>query len=121
VLAQGLRDLGAHVDEVVAYETKAPADAEEKARLAFSEDEGGIDIVTFTSSSSVDNLFKLLGRDSNLIDGAVTACMGPVTAGRARQLGVRVDIVAAEQTMEGLVGAIVAHVAKQPRSERVRN
>jgi uroporphyrinogen III methyltransferase/synthase len=120
VLAQGLRDLGAHVDEVVAYQTKAPADSGDKARLFFSEDEGGIDIVTFTSSSSVDNLVKLLGRDSNLIDGAVTACMGPITAGRARQLGVRVDIVAAEQTMEGLVGAIVAHVAKQPRSERVR-
>jgi uroporphyrinogen III methyltransferase/synthase len=118
VLAQGLRELGAHVDEVVAYETKAPEDSADKARLAFSDDEGGIDIVTFTSSSSVDNLVRLLGRDSRLIDNAVTACMGPITAGRARQLGVRVDIVATEQTMEGLVGAIVDHFARQTRPER---
>jgi uroporphyrinogen-III synthase len=118
VLAQGLRELGAHVDEVVAYETKAPADSPEKARRAFSEEEGGIDVVTFTSSSSVENLVKLLERDSKLIDGAITACMGPVTAARARQLGLRVDIVPQEQTMEGLVNAIVEHVSKIPPDDR---
>jgi uroporphyrinogen III methyltransferase/synthase len=118
VLANGLKDIGAKVVEVVGYETKSPADSAAQARRAFSVEEGGIDIVTFTSSSSVENLVKLLERDSKLIDNAITACMGPVTAGRAKQLGLRVDIVSTEQTMEGLVKAIEDHVAHEPPSDR---
>lgn len=108
VLETGLKELGASVDVVVGYETKAPEDSADKARAAFAD---GIDVVTFTSSSSVENLVKLLGGDVSLINSATTACMGPVTAARARELQVRVDLVAAEQTMESLVSAIEAHAA----------
>lgn len=108
VLETGLKEIGASVDAVVGYETKAPEDSPDQARRAFAD---GIDVVTFTSSSSVENLVKLLGGDVSLINSATTACMGPVTAARASELKVRVDLVAGEQTMESLVGAIEAHAA----------
>ena len=108
VLETGLGALGAQVESVVGYETKAPEDSADQARKAFA---GGIDVVTFTSSSSVENLVKLLDGDVALINSATTACMGPVTAAKAAELNVRVDLVAGEQTMDSLVGAIEAHVA----------
>lgn len=108
VLPDGLEALGATVDRVVGYETKAPADSSDQLRAAF--DEPGLDVITFTSSSGVDNLVDLAG-GPELINGAVTACMGPITAERARERGLRVDIVAPERTMESLSGAILEYFA----------
>ena len=107
-LPDGLRGLGARVDEVVAYETRSPEDSGEQARAAFSPENGGIDVTTFTSSSTVKSLAALLGGDVNLINSTLVACMGPVTAGTARELGIRVDVTAGEQSIEGLVESIVA-------------
>ena len=59
-LAEGLSRLGASVDRVIAYRTITPPDAAQRARDAFAE---GIDIVTFTSSSTVRNLLGLLEQD----------------------------------------------------------
>lgn len=107
-LATGLRELGAEVDEVVGYETRAPDDSGEQARLAF---ESGIDITTFTSSSGVDNLVALLDGSLDLVSQTTVACMGPITAGRAEEQGISVDVVAPERTMTALVGAIVEHIS----------
>ena len=59
-LAEGLSRLGANVERVTAYRTVTPPDAAQRARDAFAE---GIDIVTFTSSSTVRNLLSLLEED----------------------------------------------------------
>ena len=110
VIPDGLQALGATVDRVVAYQTKAPENSGEEARAMFAEP--GLDITTFTSSSGVDNLIDLLG-GPELINGTVTACMGPITAERARERGLRVDVVAPERTMEALSGAIVDYFSKR--------
>ncbi len=34
------------------------------------------------------------------------ACIGPVTAAAAAEIGLRVDVVAAEYTVEGLIDAL---------------
>ena len=107
-LPDGLRGLGARVDEAVAYETRSPESSGEQARAAFSPENGGIDVTTFTSSSTVKSLAALLGGDVSLINSTLVACMGPVTAGTARGLGIRVDVTAGEQSIEGLVDSIVA-------------
>lgn len=107
VLATGLRELGATVDEVVGYETKAPEDSGEKAREAFG---SGIDVTTFTSSSGVDNLLSLLDGNAGLVNAGSVACIGPVTAARARERGLRVDVVAEERSMPALVKGIVEHI-----------
>lgn len=106
VLAKGLRDLGAEVDEVVGYETRAPEDSGDQAKAAYEE---GVDVTTFTSSSTVDNLVGLLDGNVDTVNGTVVACMGPITAERARERGIDVTVVAPERTMQALVTAIVEH------------
>ena len=107
-LAQGLREKGALVDEVVAYRTTTAPSGDLQAILG----NGKIDIVTFTSSSTVQNLADALdGRaPGEALAGMLVACIGPVTARTAQELGIRVDVVAREHTIEGLVDAVVAAV-----------
>ena len=69
----------------------------------------GIDIAVFTSSSTVENLAKLLNDDLACLENAKIACIGPVTAATASELGLSVDIVATKYTIDGLVTAMEEH------------
>jgi uroporphyrinogen-III synthase len=102
-LPDGLQEAGAVVDVVPVYRTQLPehVDAGVLAQLA-----GGlIDIVTFTSPSTVRNLLQLLGGEYP--DTITTACIGPVTGAAAHETGLRVDIVARTYSIPGLVEALV--------------
>ncbi|MGI6066738.1 MAG: uroporphyrinogen-III synthase, partial [Bacillota bacterium] len=69
---------------------------------------GEIDIITFTSSSTVQNFIKILEKENiPLLKQAKVACIGPVTADTAKKLGLKVEIEAKEFTIDGLVQAIV--------------
>ena len=107
-LAQGLAALGAQVDWLPVYRNLPAPDAPARARQAFAD---GIDIVTFTSSSTVRNLLAALDGDRAPLEAAFIACIGPVTAATARELGLRVDLEADEHTVEGLAAALIAHYA----------
>ena len=113
-LAEGLSRLGASVERITAYRTVTPPDAAQRARDAFA---GGIDIVTFTSSSTVRNLLSLLndgngpGRDA--LSGTLIASIGPVTSATARELGLKVDIEAEQHTVDGLADALVNHYSTE--------
>jgi uroporphyrinogen III methyltransferase/synthase len=113
-LAQALRGKGAVVDEVAAYRTLAVGAADELKALL---EDAQIDIVTFTSSSTVRNLVRMLGGDIERLRGPTVACIGPVTATTAARLGIRVDVVAREHTIAGLVEAIAAAVAERERDD----
>ena len=65
-----------------------------------------MDAVTFTSSSTVKNLLKLLDNDATKLAGVCIACIGPVTAATASRFGLNVDIVAQDHTIDGLVTAL---------------
>ena len=106
-LVEGLLALGASVDQVVAYRTVVPEGSQEKA-LALLAD-GKVDVVTFASSSTVRNLVMLLRGDVSLLQRPVVACIGPVTADTARELGLRVDVQARDYTIPGLVEALKAY------------
>ena len=106
VLSTGLAGLGARVRPVAAYRNVRPADARERALAAFDR---GIDVVTFTSSSTVRNLMAILGDDRGLLDDCLIACIGPITAATAAELGLSVDIVAAEHNVEGLADALASY------------
>ena len=105
LLADGLRALGARVTEVAAYRT-APAESS-RERLISTLERRGVDVITLTSSSTVRNLVDGLGGRRDLLDGVAIACIGPVTAGTARELGLAVDVMADEHTIDGLVAALV--------------
>jgi uroporphyrinogen III methyltransferase/synthase len=108
LVADALAERGAHVEAVLAYQTLPDAgDAEAmRARLR----EGEIDAVTFTSSSTVRNFHAALGldREPALLDGVLVACIGPVTAAAAEELGLTVGIVA-EPPIPAFVEAIAKH------------
>ena len=103
-LAEGLARLGAEVEQVWVYRTVMPQDSRGKALCLLRD--GNIDMVTFTSSSTVRNLLDLLDGDTLLLQGVRIACIGPVTARTAQELGLRVDIIAQEYTVAGLVRAM---------------
>jgi uroporphyrinogen-III synthase len=101
-LADGLRGKGAQVDEVPAYRT-VPAIP---AAAAFDALRAGVDVITFTSSSTVHSF---VAQTAGLSYGDPrVACIGPVTATTARELGLRVDVVAKEYTIDGLLEALDA-------------
>ena len=102
-----LRQRGADVHVLAVYETVCPVNSAGELRRLFAGD--GVDVVTFTSSSTVANFVKAFP-DGGLpasIKRATIACMGPVTAETARRLGLSVDIIAREYTTRGLAAAIV--------------
>ena len=101
VLPERLRAHGARVDVLETYRAVPPPDlrAQLAAQLA------RVDVVTFTSSSTVRHFVDAL--DGRLADRVTVACIGPITAQTARDLGLRVDIIAQEYTTRGLVDAIV--------------
>lgn len=107
VLPHGLRRKGAKVDVVDVYRTlPARIDSRElKNQLKNKE----IDVLTFTSSSTVQSLARHLSRKElkTLVDETVVACIGPITEGTARSYGLAPQIVAKEYTLAGLTEAIV--------------
>jgi uroporphyrinogen III methyltransferase/synthase len=105
-LSDGLTKLKAIVHDVPAYRTLEAVDQVDKARLLLSQD--SIDVVTFASSSTVTSLAKALGK-APLPEKVKVAVIGPKTAKTAREAGLRVDIEAREQTIPGLVEAIVEY------------
>ena len=104
-LLETLTGRGARVDVVEAYRTAPPErpDPRELADLAM-----GVDAAVFTSGSAVRHLFGLLGDHATrmALRGAVIACIGPVTSGVARALGLEVHIEPAEHTIPAVVGAL---------------
>ncbi len=106
-LADGLRRLGIKVDDAAAYRTEIPRGPSAEAQALFRD--GKVDVVTFTSSSTVKGLLALLGPEKAALDRCVVACIGPVTSATARELGLHVDIEASEHTIPGLVQALAEH------------
>ncbi len=106
VLPQRLGELGILVDEIHIYRSRKP-EMDEKAIQIL--DSAQADYLTFTSSSTVDNFVKIIGpeRVPDFAGKVKTACIGPITAERARQAGFNVNIVASEYTIPGLLAAIL--------------
>jgi uroporphyrinogen III methyltransferase/synthase len=103
VLPDGLRAAGWTVDVVGAYRTLAA-----ELTPAQLESATAADMVTFTSSSTVDRFVGAVGVDRV---PPLVASIGPVTSATARDHGLVVDIEATEHTVPGLVAAIVSHFA----------
>lgn len=114
VLPVELARAGVEAVELDVYET----------RLVVQEDDilpemlasGEIHAVTFTSSSTVVNLLEALRRlgvddPAALLNGCVVACIGPVTARTAAELGLRVTLTAQESTIEGLLSSMLEYRA----------
>ena len=106
VLVDGLANLGWEVEDIVAYRTvrAAPPSAEIRDMIK----SGGFDAVCFTSSSTVRNLVGIAGKPHQR---TIIACIGPMAAATARELGLRVDVQPEIAGVDELVDALAEHVA----------
>jgi uroporphyrinogen III methyltransferase/synthase len=103
VLPEGLREIGAEVEVIPAYQSIS--DGVGADRLARAIEAGKVDLVTFTSGSSVRGYVDAVGPD--LAARVPGASIGPQTSEALRTAGVEVRCEAQESTIDGLVSAIV--------------
>ncbi len=102
VLPGWLRARGAVVEVITAYDTAPVERVDEGVTKTLRE---GVDLVTFTSPSSVQGFDRLVGEPPV----APAAVIGPVTASAAREAGYDVTVQADDFTVLGLVEAVVRH------------
>ena len=119
VLPKGLRSMGAEIDVVEVYRTIRPRGGSRKLKKLL--EEGKIDVVTFTSSSTVNHFGELLkkGDPERLLKGTAVACIGPVTARTAREWGLKVRIQPKQYTIPGLTRAIASYFRPSPLRRQV--
>lgn len=106
-IVDGLNEAGAEVDDLPVYRTVAATpDAEVLAQLR-----RGVDIITFTSPSTLRNFLVMLGDEARpLLAKVIVASIGPVTTEAAQAEGIRVDVQPQEYTVPGLVDALARHM-----------
>jgi uroporphyrinogen-III synthase len=113
-LRKAIQAAGGAAHEVAVYNTQ-PVQADETALHALRQ---GVDCLTFTSSSTVRNFVRIVqqaGFDPAALPGnPLIACIGPITAQTVAQEGLKVDLVAAEYTTEGLIQALLDYQESEP-------
>ena len=112
VLATALQRVEADVTEVTAYRTVlAGSDRDRDPDVYKMLLEQQVDVVTFTSASTVRNFVKILGSGPaiDLLRTTLVASIGPVTAEAAEQLGIKTTIMPLTYTIPALVDAIADH------------
>ena len=103
ILPESLREYGAIVDVAPVYETKeADVDAAEVKKMLAA---GEIDFATFASGSTVRNLVKIIG-DASLLEKTKVVAIGPVTAGTCEELGIKVEAMPEEYTIDALADTV---------------
>lgn len=111
VLPEKLKEFGAKVEVLPIYETKICEESREKLENVLK---NGVDLITFTSSSTVKNFFKLLGETKkNYLKNVIFASIGPITSKTLREFGFKPHIEAEEYTIDGLVKAIKNYFQKE--------
>ena len=116
-LSEGLVARGAKVEQVTAYRTVAAPDSLGPDSLSATDlvaqlQHQEIDLITFTSSSTVRNFVARLATATDLpitdlLSEVIIASIGPITAETARESGLVVAIEAPRFTIEGLTESIV--------------
>ena len=109
IIPNELKRMGAHVDSPVAYRNVFPDRLPPEA--LFLLEKRSVDCITFTSSSTVQNLAAMLGEDMlvDLLKGVIVASIGPITSKSCRELGLKVDIEPDTHTLDALAAALEVH------------
>jgi len=122
VLPEKLKELGAYVKVLPIYETVLPENSKEKLKNVVKE---GVDVITFTSSSTVENFFELLKEEKALMEKlkkeTVFASIGPITTETLKKYGFEPQIQAKVYNIDGLIEAILNWFEKGGRKNEVNS
>lgn len=115
VIPIGLRSAGAAVDVVEAYQTVVPAASCAALHRAFTSTGHMPDAVSFTSSSTVTNFFRLMHQAGIPAWPAplAAASIGPITSRTLREYSIEPAVQAEEFTIPGLVAALCQWSARE--------
>ena len=108
LLNEFLEKRGALVDVWPLYKTKIPAGTKERVLRLFKT-EGGVDLLIFASSSSVDNFYGILNaaERKKWVLSIPVAVIGPVTGESVKKWGAKVAILPKKYTMEDLIKGMI--------------
>ena len=115
VLVRALKRAGAEVRAVAAYQTVVGHGGDDLPRHFW---QGDVDVVLFTSASTVHNFVSRLkaeSGDASMLCDVTVACIGPMTAEAARRHELPVQVVAESRTVEGLVQSLKSYFARRHR------
>lgn len=106
ILPIELTKIGAKVDLVTAYKTSIPTNAKVDLLNIFRKEK--IDLITFTSPSTINNLAELIAPEnlSDLLKETAIACIGPITAKAVKDFGLKIDICPSQSNAIELAIAI---------------
>ncbi len=112
-LARRLHETGADVTAINAYRTVIGRGGDPIPTMLW---EGKLDAITFTFPTAVRYFARRIKAESGslaMLDHVCVACIGPLTAGAAQELGLHVDLMPEKHTIQELVGSIAAYFAKR--------
>lgn len=114
VIIDKLTEFGAKVNSVVVYKTEK-AIPENLHMVEKELSAGNIDVVTFTSPSTVKNFFPLFSESTKtqFTKRTIFAVIGGVTADTLRKFGIEPVVIAKPSTIEGLVEEIKNYFTKK--------
>nr|WP_263325536.1 uroporphyrinogen-III synthase [Neobacillus sp. Marseille-Q6967] len=101
---------GALVDEIVIYETYMPDESREKLAKMLAEDE--LDILLFTSPSTVDHFMSVV-KESKLeshLERCIVGCIGPVTKKNLKKYGFSVHASPNEYTVKEMIHSTIEYL-----------
>ncbi|WP_226646547.1 uroporphyrinogen-III synthase [Mesobacillus subterraneus] len=105
-ISSALKEKGAIVDEIIIYETFLPE--ESRGKLVKMLTEETLDILTFTSPSTIDHFMKIV-EEHNLgskLEHCIVACIGPVSKRKAEQRGLKVHAMPEKYTVEEMLKSV---------------
>ncbi|WP_371932040.1 uroporphyrinogen-III synthase [Mesobacillus subterraneus] len=105
-ISTSLKEKGAIVDEIIIYETFLPEESRTKLVKMLTEE--SLDILTFTSPSTIDHFMKIV-EEHNLggkLDHCIVACIGPVSKRMAEQRGLKVHAMPEKYTVEEMLKSV---------------
>jgi uroporphyrinogen III methyltransferase/synthase len=116
VLPEALRKIGYKADVIPVYHTEYESPDADTATALFRA--GKIDLVTFTSSSTVDGFEQVMKGSDVAAEKVSAAVIGPITEQTARSKGYNIECSAREYTIPGLIDAMLEYFARKARPGR---
>jgi uroporphyrinogen-III synthase len=112
-IAESLTAAGAHVVELIVYETYLPEESKSQLKVAISERQ--IDILTFTSPSTVDHFMEVINENAlhQFLDDYLISCIGPITKERIESVGLCVHVIPETYTVEDMLEKIIMYLEQK--------
>ncbi|WP_026693760.1 uroporphyrinogen-III synthase [Peribacillus kribbensis] len=112
LIAERLAGVGHTCSELIVYENVRPPESEEDLVKVLTK--SGVDILTFTSSSTVVQAVNIIEKHHlwHTIKESIVVCIGPASRKTAEQLGLTVDVCPGTYTVEQMLDELIEYMKR---------